>query len=170
MLGLEDVAVLYPVHDVVDHNAGNISPGPAAPQGTGRIGMLQQPMPLIKLIEVAAKGFRQNVLPFIGDPNRPVRRVALGCGAAGGFLEQVIAQNADVFLVGEAKFHQYLEASANDVALILPGHYASERFAVEQLADVIAHRFLDLDESPVVWPSRLESDPQRFFVAKNNST
>jgi len=161
MLKLEDIATLYPpvVADMVAEE----------PQGTGRVGMLPQPVPLVELVKISANLFRQSILPYVGDPNRLVQRVAIGCGAAGDFLDQVIVQNADVFLVGEAKFHQYLEATAHRVAMILPGHYASERFAVEQMVDVIANHFRDLDEPLIVWASRLESDPQRFFVAINDS-
>jgi len=155
LLRLEDIATLYP--PIIDN---------AELQGTGRVGMLPRPVPLIELVENVALFFRQKVLPYVGDPARQVQRVAIGCGAAGEFLEQVIAQKADVFLVGEAKFHQYLDATANDVALILPGHFTSERFALEQLADAIANHFRDLDEPLVVWPSRFECDPQHFFVAK----
>jgi len=166
MLELRDIATLYPSM-VTDLVAADLLA--EEPQGIGRVGILPQPVTLIELVEIAAKLFRQNVLPYVGDPARQVQRVAIGCGAAGEFLEQVIAQKADVFLVGEAKFHQYLEAAANDVAMILPGHYASERFALEQLADVIANHYCEMDEPPTVWPSRFEYDPQRFFIAKIES-
>ena len=58
-------------------------------------------------------------------------------------------------LVGEARFHACLEAEASGPALILPGHFASERFAVECLAGVLAEQFPDLE----VWASREERDP-----------
>ena len=153
MLGLNDITTLYP-----QKNDENLPL-----QGTGRIGMLAQPVPLIQLVENAAQVFKQKVLPYVGDPDKLVQRVAIGCGAAGEFLDQAVAQNADVFLVGETKFHQYLEAAANGLALILPGHYASERFAVEQLADVIADCFRDQNESLTVWASRRERDPLRYI-------
>ena len=38
-------------------------------------------------------------------------------------------------VVGEARFHTCLEAEAADVGLLLPGHFASERFAMECLAE-----------------------------------
>ena len=39
--------------------------------------------------------------------------------------------------------------------MLLPGHFASERFAVECLAEVLAGQFPDLQ----VWASRREHDP-----------
>jgi putative NIF3 family GTP cyclohydrolase 1 type 2 len=41
--------------------------------------------------------------------------------------------------------------------LVMPGHYASERFAMERLAEVLAERLPGLD----IWPSRTERDPVR---------
>ena len=58
-------------------------------------------------------------------------------------------------LLGVTNFHTFLEAEALGIGLLLPGHFPSERFAVENMADVIAQRFPDLE----VWPSRTERDP-----------
>jgi putative NIF3 family GTP cyclohydrolase 1 type 2 len=58
-------------------------------------------------------------------------------------------------LLGEARFHTCLEAEAAGVGLILPGHFASERFAVQCLADELARQFPSLH----VWASRQERDP-----------
>ena len=62
-------------------------------------------------------------------------------------------------VLGETNLHTCLEAEANDVALLLPGHFASERFAVEQLADELADQYRELE----VWACRAESDPLRVF-------
>jgi putative NIF3 family GTP cyclohydrolase 1 type 2 len=61
-------------------------------------------------------------------------------------------------VLGEARFHTCLEAEAWGIGLLLPGHFASERFAVEQLAGVLTRRFLNV----AVWPSRQERDPLRW--------
>jgi putative NIF3 family GTP cyclohydrolase 1 type 2 len=60
-------------------------------------------------------------------------------------------------LLGETRYHTYLEAEAHHIGLILPGHYASERFGMECLADAIIGEFAELD----VWTSRSEYDPVR---------
>jgi putative NIF3 family GTP cyclohydrolase 1 type 2 len=56
-------------------------------------------------------------------------------------------------VIGEARFHTCLEAEASGVALLLPGHFASERFGVERLADMLARQF----SAVRVWPSALSS-------------
>ena len=41
------------------------------------------------------------------------------------------------------------------LALVLPGHYATERIGVEELAARLAEQWKDVE----VWPSRNERDP-----------
>jgi putative NIF3 family GTP cyclohydrolase 1 type 2 len=86
---------------------------------------------------------------------RAVGRVAIACGAAGEFLADAVRAGADVFLTGEMRFHDYLAAQAQGIALILPGHYATERFAVEELADHLRGRWAGVQ----VTASRREADP-----------
>ena len=58
-------------------------------------------------------------------------------------------------MTGETSFHTCLAAKANRIAMVLPGHFASERFAVESLANVLQNAFGNVE----VWPSQNESDP-----------
>jgi putative NIF3 family GTP cyclohydrolase 1 type 2 len=95
---------------------------------------------------------------LVGDEARPVQRVAVACGAAGEFLADAARMKADVFLTGEMRFHDYLDAKARGVALLLPGHYATERFGIEELAERLKAQWPELD----VWPSRAESDPAQW--------
>src|SRR5205814_4132535 len=91
----------------------------------------------------------------VGDRARPVARLALACGAGGEFLKDAASARADAFLTGEMRFHDYLAAQALGLALVLPGHYATERFGVEELAQRLHDRFPGLH----VWLSQSESDP-----------
>jgi len=97
-------------------------------------------------------------LQMVGQPKKAVRTVAVACGAAGEFLEVAKENDCDAMVIGEARFHTCLEAEASDIGLLLPGHFASERFAVECLAQVLEGRFPDIE----VWASRNEHDPMRW--------
>jgi putative NIF3 family GTP cyclohydrolase 1 type 2 len=91
----------------------------------------------------------------VGDPAAPVGRVAVVCGAGGEFLHDAVRARADVLLTGEMRFHDYLAAQAQGLALVLPGHYATERFGVEELAARLREQWKDVE----VWASRRERDP-----------
>lgn len=80
-------------------------------------------------------------------------------GSAGQFLEEARDAGCDALVTGETSFHTCLEAEATGVALLLTGHYASERFAVEQLAELLASQFDDIQ----CWASEREADPLRLI-------
>jgi dinuclear metal center YbgI/SA1388 family protein len=127
----------------------------ASDQGEGRLGRLPQAMPLAELARKAKASLTAGLVQYVGEAARPVERVALACGAAGEFLRDAARAGADVFLTGEMRFHDYLAAQAQGVGLILPGHYATERFAIEELSDLLRRRWPDVD----VAPSQRETDP-----------
>lgn len=128
---------------------------PAKVGGEGRVGNLPVPVPLGELARTAKRELAAACVQIVGDPDSPVRRVAVACGAAGEFLADAIASRADVFVTGEVRFHDGLTAAAAGLGLVLPGHHATERPGVEDLAERLAVEF----PTATVWPSRRETDP-----------
>jgi dinuclear metal center YbgI/SA1388 family protein len=131
-----------------------LRPAPAG-VGEGRVGDLPQAARLGDLARLVKAGLNARAVQIVGDAGRSVRRVALACGAGGEFLPDAVRSGADVLLTGEARFHDYLAARAQGLGLLLPGHYATERVGVEELAARIHEAFPDLG----VWASRREQDP-----------
>ena len=126
--------------------------------GAGRLGRLPAPTTLSAFARTVAGLLDAPGLQFVGEPDRPVARVAIVCGAGDDFLPDAARKGADVLLTGEARFHRALEAEALDVGLVVAGHHATERPGVEDLAGRIAAAFPDL----TAWPSRREHDPLRI--------
>jgi dinuclear metal center YbgI/SA1388 family protein len=126
--------------------------------GEGRVGDLERPVALGELALRAKNVLSAGGVQVVGDADRTVTRVAVACGAAGEFLADAARARADVFVTGEMRFHDYLDARARGVALVLPGHYATERFGVEELALRIRGQWPELE----VWASRRESDPVQW--------
>jgi dinuclear metal center YbgI/SA1388 family protein len=123
--------------------------------GQGRIGQLAQPTALHAFAKQVKTALKAESVQMVGDGKRSVHKIALACGAAGEYLTDAVQQQADVFLTGEARFHDCLAAQAHDIALVLPGHYATERCGVEALADLVQRQFPSLR----VWASRREHEP-----------
>ncbi len=123
--------------------------------GTGRIGWFETPTPLGEVAETIKQFLDLSTIQIVGDPEKMIRLMAIACGAAGELLEQARQAHCDGMLLGEARFHTCLEAEACDIGLILPGHYASERFGMDCLAEVIAAEFANV----TAWASRSEYDP-----------
>jgi dinuclear metal center YbgI/SA1388 family protein len=145
-LGLEN---LYPLVPDAEHDS----------LGTGRFGRFAGT--LGELASRACAEFGLSGVQLVGDPARPLARVAVGCGSASELLTAARDAECDCFVTGEARFHTALEAQAAGMSLLLLGHYASERFAVEELAQRITDAHPDLE----CWPSRDEADPVGNFIA-----
>jgi dinuclear metal center YbgI/SA1388 family protein len=123
--------------------------------GEGRLGHLAAPITLDSLARQVKEKLSASFVHTVGDGERSVKSVAIVCGAGGGYVADAARVQADVLLTGEARYHDYLAAQAQGVALILPGHYATERPGVEDLAHRLARQFPNLE----IWCSRREADP-----------
>jgi dinuclear metal center YbgI/SA1388 family protein len=131
-----------------------MSAGPKLP-GQGRVGALAKAAALGDLAKVVRSALDAKYLQMVGNPARLVQRVAVACGAGSEFIADAVREKADVLLTGEARFHDCLLAESLGLALLLPGHYASERPGVEELAGMIQRQFPDAK----VWASQNERDP-----------
>jgi dinuclear metal center YbgI/SA1388 family protein len=128
-------------------------------RGAGRRGRAPAGTTGDALIARVKHFLRIGQLQVVGDTGRIAENVAVACGSAGEFLASAHAAGCQLLVTGEVRFHTCLEAEALGVALLLVGHFASERFAVEVLADVLAKQFSLVS----VWASRHERDPLRWL-------
>jgi dinuclear metal center YbgI/SA1388 family protein len=153
------VAALRRAHSYEEpaYDVYSLRPGKSA-AGIGRIGRLPAPTGLGEFARAVREALKCGPVQVVGDPARPIERVAIVCGAGGELLGDAVRARADVFLTGEMRFHDYLTAQAQGIGLCLPGHYATERFALEELADRLRAQWPDLDVSA----SRREQDPVQW--------
>jgi putative NIF3 family GTP cyclohydrolase 1 type 2 len=128
--------------------------------GEGRVGDLPEAVPLSDIVSQVRQKLRTDGVSVVGSLNRPVRRIAVACGAAGEFLNDAIRAKADLFLTGEMRFHDLLAAEAAGISVVLPGHYATERPGIEDLAILLGNQFA----AASVGPSRRERDPLRIVM------
>lgn len=106
-----------------------LSPIDDGPAGIGRVGELDEPMPLrdfvsrvVHRLPATAAGVRAT-----GDPDRPVSTVAVSGGAGDGYLTHATAAGADVFVTADLRHHPAGEHdAAGGPALIDVAHWASE--------------------------------------------
>lgn len=126
-LGLADTGPLEPAADRTDG------------AGVGRIGRWTDEggfgglLAAIKRVANQAEP-NQAELRAVQPADIDTPRVAIACGSGGSLLDSAFAAGCEVFLTGEMTFHDCLRCRARGVGVVLTGHYASERFAVETLA------------------------------------
>ena len=79
--------------------------------------------------------------PTGGDPDRPVRRVAVVPGAGSELMGAAAAAGADVLVTGDVSHHRAHEALGRGLAVIDAGHAATERPGVAKLYSLISEMF-----------------------------
>jgi len=104
--------------------------------GAGVIGELPQAEDALTFMKRLKDTFNIDCLRHNGCPDKKIKRIAL-CGGAGGFLlPQAIALQADAFLTGEMRYHDYF-GHDNELLIAEMGHYESEQYTIELFADIL---------------------------------
>jgi dinuclear metal center YbgI/SA1388 family protein len=115
--------------------------------GTGRFGQLLRPTTLAEFVSMAAAALPPTVwgVRGAGDPQAPVRTVAVCGGSGAAFIEAARRAGADVYLSADLKHHAALEAvterDGHGMALVDVAHWASETPWLEVVADALRDRF-----------------------------
>ena len=145
-LGLTDVEVLE-AHD--DNGVTT---------GSGVIGYIL-PKPMMDFLKEVKEAFGVRAVRYSGDTSGDVCRVAL-CGGAGAFLiDRARQAGADIYITGDVKYHDFFKADEGIVIADI-GHYESEHFTVELVADIIAHQCPTVK----VTLAREERNPVKYLV------
>ncbi|MDB4439411.1 Nif3-like dinuclear metal center hexameric protein [Planctomicrobium sp.] len=132
-----------------------------AESGSGRYGELPKPISLEELLEKTKQVMSVPHLQYVGEMGSTITKVAVACGAAAQYLSDARQLGCEVLITGEARFHGCLEARSTGMSLIVAGHYATERPAVEELANVLNQSFSEIE----VFPSQVENDPLQWSVS-----
>ncbi len=79
------------------------------------------------------------------EGGRPVRRVAVGGGACGDFIDRVAAAGCDTFVTADLKYHQFQDAAVLGLNLIDAGHFETEDPVCDMLCQRLRERFPELE-------------------------
>ena len=108
--------------------------------GAGMIGELEKPIEPLVFLQSLKKKMNTAVIrhtPIIGNS---IKKIAV-CGGAGSFLLPLaIANEADVFISADFKYHEFFDADGKIVIADI-GHYESEQFTKDLLLEVIKEKF-----------------------------
>ncbi|HET6441813.1 MAG TPA: Nif3-like dinuclear metal center hexameric protein [Phycisphaerae bacterium] len=122
---------VYPLKDL---------PGEAGPvvenishyrAGLGRVGRLKKPKTAGQLADDIKRVLGLSCVQVAGDGSARVERVAVNTGSGSGLVEAVRAAGCQAYLAGELKYHEAQALAAEGIAVILGGHYETERVPLE---------------------------------------
>ena len=86
-----------------------------------------------ELLEQARKTISPQAV-FYGKAERWISRAAVSCGAGGEFAARAAALGAELFITGEMKHNERIEAQGLGMSVLLLGHGESESPVLEPLA------------------------------------
>ncbi|CAN5303150.1 Nif3-like dinuclear metal center hexameric protein [soil metagenome] len=128
-------------------------------RGTGRIGVLPEPMPLVSFVEHVARSLPAQPagIRAAGDLARTVREVAVCGGAGDSLLGTAAAAGVDAYVTADLRHHkvsEHLEAGGPPV--LDAGHWATEWPWLGAAADLLT---LALAQPVTTMVSTLVTDP-----------
>lgn len=94
----------------------------------------------------------------LADAGNRIRNVAVCSGSGSDFIREMIENDVDAYITGEASYHDMLFAKDNGMSVISAGHYETEKPAMEVLKERIKERFNDIEILSVV-----ENGPIIYF-------
>ena len=143
----QDIAI-YSAHTNLDSVVGGINTRLAEKlgltgvsglvvSGLGAIGKLPQLMLYADFIGHICEVLDCTYIRYTRPAKETIQTVALCGGSGAEFIEEAIAQGADVYLTADVKYHEFQDADGR-IGLIDIDHWISERHAREIFRDIIA--------------------------------
>jgi dinuclear metal center YbgI/SA1388 family protein len=115
--------------------------GGALGGGIGAVGDLPAPEPLADALERVRRTLRPAWIRAAGPRRGTVRRVAIVGGSGAEFAGAAREAGADLFVTGDMKYHQALEAEAAGLPVADIGHGSGERWILPEFRRVLRARF-----------------------------
>ncbi len=160
---LADLVSVMRSHHPYETMAYDVYPLRVEPTGAGmgRVGRLPIEMPLEAFARLLRDRMHLQGLQVVGDPNMPVRRVAVCTGSGSSLVRRFLRSDADVFVSGDLHYHDARDAEQAGKGLIDIGHFASEHVIVSDLAQRLGDALAD--RGVRVEACTIEKDPFRWM-------
>ena len=147
-LGLKNQEILEPIETEDDVTTGG-----------GMVGILEKDTDEKDFLAMVKKNLGCDALRHSHFLGRKIKKVAV-CGGSGFFLlDNVKRCNADAYVTADIKYHDFFEADGR-LLLVDAGHYETEQFTKELIADAIIKKFCNF----AVSISRVKTNSINYFV------
>ncbi len=126
--------------------------------GSGLVGELPEAMQENDFLDQIKNAFGLSVIRHTALKGKPVKNVAL-CGGAGSFLiGAAVAADADFYITGDVKYHEFFDANGRLVIADI-GHYESEQFTSDLLCEVLKEKFPTF----AILKTGVQTNPVQYF-------
>ncbi len=108
--------------------------------GSGMIGELDKKTNTLKFLKSLKQTMKTGCVKHTDILKKKVCRIAV-CGGSGGFLlNAAIAQNADMFITADYKYHEFFDADKRIVIADI-GHYETEQYTIDLIYGFLTKKF-----------------------------
>lgn len=108
--------------------------------GSGLIGNLNTEVDELDFLKTLKKELNIDCLKHSELLNKKIKKVAVCTGAGSFLMYNAMAQGADIFISGEFKYNQFLDAR-NEILIVDAGHYETEVFIKNIFYELITKKF-----------------------------
>lgn len=108
--------------------------------GMGMIGELSEALDETEFLNLVKTAFHAEGVRHSAKLNKPIKRVAVLGGSGSFAIEAAKAAGADAYITADLKYHQFYQAE-NQILLVDIGHYESEQYTKNILADFLTKKF-----------------------------
>ena len=109
-------------------------------EGSGMVGYLEKEMNEVDFLQLIKETFDCKIIRHTKLLNKPIKKIAF-CGGSGSFLlEKAKKSNADIFITGDYKYHDFFDAE-DEIIIADIGHFESEQYTSNLLVDILTKKF-----------------------------
>lgn len=106
-------------------------------------GELEAEMTLEAFLNLLRNSVKPAIIRYCGDLGRKVKIIGILGGSGGGFVDEVIGTDIDIFVTGDLKHHQVHRLAHASIISVDIGHFDSEKFIMAAFQKVIEESFGD---------------------------
>jgi dinuclear metal center YbgI/SA1388 family protein len=127
--------------------------------GSGLVGDFAAPVSEEDLLSLLKTAFGLKVIRHTAFIHKKITKAAV-CGGAGIFLLPAAkASGAGVYITSDVKYHEFFDADST-ILLADIGHYESEQFTIDLLADILQQKFRNF----AVLKTEIKTNPINYYI------
>lgn len=108
----------------------------------GRIGKLKKAMTFKEVIDLVSSELEASLrsLNIVGDLAAEITNIGICTGAGADLMEMAAASGCQLFITGDVKYHQAHTALELGICMLDAGHYGTEKFFGQAMAEMLTKK------------------------------
>jgi hypothetical protein len=127
--------------------------------GLGMYGELAEELDEIEFLKLVKEKFNLDIIKHSAFTEKKIKRVGVLGGSGASGIKSALSKKCDAYLTGDIKYHDYFLGESQMLICDI-GHYESEQFVVQQLFEILSHKFSTF----AISKSNEKTNPVNYFL------